>query len=94
METVVDEKPLSFATSRIVTVASFIASFSPLDRIAVKSSWLEFVLLLADTTAESETSVKFEYAIFAGVPCRSPHRSRAIPIECTSNPAIDSGAKR
>src|SRR5271170_7257894 len=35
METVVEEKPLSFATSRIVTVASFIASMSSLDRIAV-----------------------------------------------------------
>src|SRR5580692_9041355 len=35
METVVDEKPLSFATSRIVIVAAFIASFSSLDRIGV-----------------------------------------------------------
>src|SRR5580692_8087579 len=35
METVVDEKPLSFATSRIVTVSTFIASLSSLARIAV-----------------------------------------------------------
>src|SRR5271167_1436887 len=35
METVVDEKPLSFATSLMVTVSAFIASFSSLARIAV-----------------------------------------------------------
>src|SRR5580704_15914829 len=35
METVVDEKPLSFATSLIVTVSAFIARFSSLARIAM-----------------------------------------------------------
>src|SRR5580700_8443628 len=64
METVVEEKPLSLATSRIVTMVLFMqdwvkASTEPRAR-------LEFGLVLADTTAESETSVKFRFTVCGG----------------------------
>jgi hypothetical protein len=51
METVVEEKPLSFATSRIVTIVVF--KFNSQKRRLKSSGGL------ADTTAESEGSVKF-----------------------------------
>lgn len=50
METVVEEKPLSLATSRMVIIVLFISDRGPS---------LEIERLLADTTAESESSVKF-----------------------------------
>jgi len=49
METVLVEKPLSLATSRIVTIEPF---------ISILRIWLEIALLLADTAAESESSVR------------------------------------
>src|SRR5713226_3069440 len=61
METVVDEKPLSFATSRIVTIEPVTVELRtkllPEDQPA-HSRPLEFMPPLADTTAECETSVK------------------------------------
>src|SRR2546427_2357956 len=61
METVVDEKPLSFATSRIVTIeplrVELRKNYFPEDQPA-HSRPLEFMPPLADTTAECETSVK------------------------------------
>src|SRR3984957_18609949 len=60
METVVEENPLSLATSRIVTMALFMQACSqPLSG----DLRLEFAPTLADTTAESETSVKFRIPV-------------------------------
>src|SRR5579871_797516 len=64
IDTVVEENPLSFATSRIVTMTGALhwdrESRWPRNSVSLSEfrGWLEFTPALADTTAESYTSVK------------------------------------
>src|SRR5712692_2253026 len=104
METVVDEKPLSFATSRIVTIEPVTVELRtkllPEDQPA-HSRPLEFMPPLADTTAECETSVKQGplISIRLSVCARSPDQSTGRPagaasVRQTGRDAVGNGAAK
>jgi tetratricopeptide (TPR) repeat protein len=77
METVVDEKPLSFATSRIVIVAAFIASFSSFDRIVVNHLGLNscgcWRTLQQRVQSVSSSTIRFLLTVLLLVPWQAGH---------------------